>query len=490
MSLQKIEMHYFLSRVEVDGRTLLGINTHVPARGYSARELATAAQTPALVVDAAAGKVDEWPVETTRDVDGSLHLLGPWLPVRSAEETFRTGGREKWTYLAQIVRALSFFAGDWASSGPGGGTAGYGTAVSGMSVHLCEDGRVLLLPEAWMAQIGRYIADRDQQRFAARMSPPDAVGRQAAPSIEHFAGSVAYYLLTGRYPYSDTPPESERDFLQLERRKRRRFFQPLQLVVPGEDPALLSLVEDLLVAEKPEPELVGRAVEHFAARGSGVGDIGAAGQAGSSISADKLAKFWKRRVRRELFGDWVREHRAATVGGLAALALVLSIGTWAVGRATAWPASMGLPPEAVVLKFYRAVNDLDVATMEGLVTRGAADRLRTAVTYMYVSSRSRLVYEVGDPHLRPDAWLAAGRPALDPGTFLYGVAGLKLVESTKVDGAGVEITVTYDYYTPGSANVPEGVENPHPEYWAQPVRETVLLVFERGAWLIADLLPG
>lgn len=90
------------------------------------------------------------------------------------------------------------------------------------------------------------------------------------------------------------------------------------------------------------------------------------------------------------------------------------------------PRTLGMPPEQVVNLFYSSVNSLDHQAMEDCVKGKAGKAYIDEVTQLYVVSRMRMSVEFKSGMLDAESWYRKGRPPLQEGVTLYGIAELKI----------------------------------------------------------------
>jgi hypothetical protein len=109
-------------------------------------------------------------------------------------------------------------------------------------------------------------------------------------------------------------------------------------------------------------------------------------------------------------------------------------------------ATRGYPPRAVVETFYTAINRMDHSLMEDCVVDKAGQSEINEAMNLYVISRVQMGYEGTSNTIPADQWDKAGRPALKPGTSVYGVTGLAIAEQSG-EPAPVYLA-TYEKWSP------------------------------------------
>ena len=77
------------------------------------------------------------------------------------------------------------------------------------------------------------------------------------------------------------------------------------------------------------------------------------------------------------------------------------------------------------MSFYQAQNDLMLDDMLSAVKKTDVPQ-ETEISTLYVTSRMRMAYEVYNPMVNAEDWIASGMPSVNPGAIIYGVTDISL----------------------------------------------------------------
>ncbi|HKM06684.1 MAG TPA: hypothetical protein VJ869_06810 [Sphaerochaeta sp.] len=149
----------------------------------------------------------------------------------------------------------------------------------------------------------------------------------------------------------------------------------------------------------------------------------------------------KRRSDRSIF--W-RKKGWIVISVVVAVTLVVWFTTGRIKSALAPPYTAGMEAQQVIEEYYRGQNELDLQKMEASLARKVKNPASMEVTNLFVSRQTRQAYEGITTQIDPNVWIANGKQALLEGTFLYGVADVRV---RALDSENYEVTsVLYSPY--------------------------------------------
>ncbi len=149
----------------------------------------------------------------------------------------------------------------------------------------------------------------------------------------------------------------------------------------------------------------------------------------------------KKRSERNIF--W-RKKGWIVVSVVLTVTLVVWFTTGRIKDAMAPPYTAGMTAEQVIEEYYIAQNELDLQKMEASLAKKVKNPASMEVTNLFVSRQTRQAYEGITTQIDPNTWIANGKPDLLEGTFLYGVADVRIRE---LDSNNYEVTsVLYSPY--------------------------------------------
>lgn len=90
------------------------------------------------------------------------------------------------------------------------------------------------------------------------------------------------------------------------------------------------------------------------------------------------------------------------------------------------PYTAGMPPITIIEEFYAGQNALDLQKMEASLAKKTKNPASMEVTNLFVTRQTRQAYEGINTQIDPNRWISEGKLAILEGTFLYGVADLRV----------------------------------------------------------------
>jgi hypothetical protein len=159
-----------------------------------------------------------------------------------------------------------------------------------------------------------------------------------------------------------------------------------------------------------------------------------------------------------------------------------------------------MSPVEVAEAYYGAFGELDHLIMEACVTGKAGKGDINMVLNLYVIDRVRQAYERNmNSYISAQEWVDSGRPITEKNIF--GITDLSIIVMLEVDEKAT-LAAEYILWTPGelpgeSPNespqaFTEDDISPHAEYFSLlpkglETKDTLSLVFQKGAWRIAEI---
>jgi hypothetical protein len=411
-------MSEIVIRLRQDGASKLALRFPAAAIKGAGPALAAAMAEEGRLI--AGGASIPWRFESIlQDGEGAL-LVGP-DPFGSGETAAPAGLddskdlAEGLTRLDSLARALSTLEAE--------GLLPRGI-VSSAVVFSADGGAILILPPSAAAKALSSGGARVRSAAAARLSSPRSTGPESDASF--LLAQAAYSLSTGGQAFGRDAGEPSSMAGSVPSGIQAA------LAAPRLDRGLAALVDKAL-ADPGRAGLGEWLAVLDSARASGwTRELPPEEEAElSRRRAAALAKASSRRRR----ADFLRRRGSLLVAAaVAILALVLVAGDMLRAERDK-PDYSGLAPSALVQRYYASIDRLDLDSLEACgdskAIRGDQDMLMNLV----VLTRTRTAYEGKSPVVRAEDWLAAGKPALAPTDFLYGIAGLSVADE---GGAGAD----------------------------------------------------
>jgi len=140
---------YGIAAVELNGNRYLALETSGPRRSISLTHFGKMRHDPGFVV--ADGRVSEWSIEGTAEIDGKVYFYGPYRPGKPLQTSIEDGINKGRRVLSRICSSfLNLHESE--------------RSLSTNGVYLCNDGGVLFFP-------GSIIRTRSTRRGACSFLP-------------------------------------------------------------------------------------------------------------------------------------------------------------------------------------------------------------------------------------------------------------------------------------------------------------------------------
>ncbi|NQT60751.1 MAG: hypothetical protein HQ557_17395 [Bacteroidetes bacterium] len=198
----------------------------------------------------------------------------------------------------------------------------------------------------------------------------------------------------------------------------------------------------------------------------------------------KLESYLANREKRVKNKRFLRKRGNLLIASAIALGAIIAVLVSILGNVLAPPATIGLPPEEMLALYYQSQNDLDSELLGDCLDRGVKSEAENMVTYLYVTSRTRLAYEQNDGLVSAQEWLDQGKPEVDPTSIIYGITDLVI---TQLDED--TYLAEYDLWSPSSSEGnPEDEENPAGLRVDQrSISEELDVRLKKDYWLITEI---
>ncbi|QEN08388.1 hypothetical protein EXM22_10485 [Oceanispirochaeta crateris] len=194
-------------------------------------------------------------------------------------------------------------------------------------------------------------------------------------------------------------------------------------------------------------------------------------------ASQRVERGEKNQRRRQI---WRQKNTFFMITAITVILLGVIVGT-PIRKSLEPPVTMGMEAREVIHSYYDGFNTMNQEIMEDSIDKKVGKGDLTEVTNFFVTSRVRMGYEGKSGVLSAAEWVASGRPELESGINLYGVAELSIEDL----GEG-QFRVSYEKWIPGSSNEIDQVGPIPPEGYF--VTDLVTLEKQKkGNWLIVGL---
>jgi hypothetical protein len=375
-------------------------------RSEAAGAMAASLTEEGSLVARGASRREAWRFESLGEGESEALLIGPGFEGASLDSGALV--EDGMPLLLAAAKALDLLNRE--------GCLPRGIVSSGILVG--PGGEVLVLPAVAVARALSARGPEVRAAAAARLVHPRSDGPEADASF--LLAQAAYRFAAGAHPYpreaaesgSSAPPSPP--------------VLAAALAAPLLDPALAAMIDEALADPKAVPLSRWRATLDEA---SGRGWLRVIGPGEEAELARRRAAALEAARRKGAAASFMRR-RGALIGGVAAaLALIGLFATSMIGRRADLPNLSGLSPIQVAQAYYRAIDSLDLETMEVAAEKKARKEDDNMAVNLTVLMKTRIAYEAKDPMVKASGWLAAGKPRLGQTDMLFGVTGLELEEA-------------------------------------------------------------
>jgi hypothetical protein len=412
-----------------------------------------------------------WRFESTDTAGDAPILLGPDPFGSEWKSLDDPGGREEgFERLLALVRALLLLKAD--------GSLPRGIVSSCILFRQGGEASLLVLPPKAVARALASRGPEERSAAFARLASPRSQDAEADASF--LLAQAAYRLASGAGPFG---PEAADQSAVVGASSKAI---PAGLAAPALDPALAALIDKAL-AEPGSAALAEWESVLEAGRGSRwLRELSQAEEAELSKRAAEMASRLRGRARAAAF---LRKRGGLLIGAAVALVIVGLVYGELRRAQLDRPDFSALAPHEIALRYYKAIDGLDLESLEacggGKAVRGDRDSLLT----LTVLTKTKMAYEGKNPIVRAADWIEAGKPPIKDSDFLYGVTGLSVTGGESYgEATRVAIRAEYSMWTLERVEDPSsppgsGTSVPKEE------RRVDNLVLEKGpkGWKIAEL---
>jgi len=380
-------------------------------------------------------RIESWEIEGLIEHGGAIYAYGPFHESAPITEIFTMqtdDAIERLTRIVSSIRTLIERSNDPQRYEPD-------------LILSLNDGGLLLLPGDIID--GVLSAQTESERVGAfdTFNHPDLEGERNACFL---VGVLAYRVLTGKLPYSAETTE------EVHQRIREHRVLPPHLALPGTRIELSDLTVRSLDAEQSASlDEWQRVLERSLSEGVR-SEIPAEERIRLEEEGQRFSKSAESGYQRR---DFFRKNwrTMAIVAGI--VVIVGAVGGTILKNALKPRITQGMSPKQVVSLFYTSMDSFNSQAMQDCVIDGAGKAAINEATNLFVISRVREGYEGTTGYVPAQKWLDEGKPQLPSGTSVYGVADLKIVQSSTG-----EFTVSYQKWEPvqSSGNQPQEGSGP------------------------------
>ncbi len=428
----------------------LGFPTGIPPRRFASADTVAVKRYEGILLNAS-GEAESWPLFRFIEHEGSIAALGPWQegtkPFDASEADIAD--------LLELLPALRILK---TQSFP----------LNGLylpAFRRLPGGGWLVFPPL-LASFAREIHPEDKNHADWELwTHPDLTGEEA---WSFSLGILSWRILTKEDPFGDETGESRRE------RIRKGFIPPIETEVPAINPeASLFIRSALCGGTDGRPALDDW--EHFLKKWSENGLLLELSEPELEQRRSQALRKAEESNRRLRLRRWFRRSGwklISIIGGIAAFAAVVS---GPIKHALEIPVTSGMQPLEVAEAYYKAIDDLDLETMDDCLAKKVGKEDTRLVEMVFVTHKVRQGYEHLGDLPRASEWLAAGKPELQQGIRPWGITDLRLTEMK--DG---RIEARYQLWAP--QETAEGME-------PEGIPRTDILTFTEGrrSWEISGM---
>ena len=465
-----------------DGKTVLGFDTGLNAKAFAQAKLAQLITQSGSIVHPD-GKVESWRAEGVTEQD-TMIIWGPSFPGELLSDVIINPH-----YRDEALNAVRFWLkarmmvenNSYESGAPYPGPAGALVMIKKIQDSPYPIGTLFFPPGRL---VSRGLDVEGETLNAQAWAHPDLDG---GDGISFSAGAMLYSIFCSAPPFKQADTAGSMD--ELRRDIREGVFVPVNLVAPGLDPEISTLI-NLAISHK-------LATNEGAPRPSPQKIIDSIGQPFSKpvsslfrhLSDEEVSsvrveqeQFIKKKTREVKTRRFVIRNTAIITVSLIALVVLVLFIRGTVRHRAEMPTTRGMSPIEVIEAYYNAFNDLDHMMMEACVTGRAGKGDIDTVINLFVITRVRQAYEVGqETFLSAQDWVDAGQPGT--GSTVFGITDLSVRPlSGNSTEAGFE--AFFMLWTPGAELDEElGIVQP----LGTATRDVLHLVLEKDLWRITSI---
>ncbi len=362
------------------------------------------------------GNLEEWVWQGFAQHEGARYIYFDAQPLQPLETLFSMSGERAIAHLIEIGALFDLLRVD--------------RFIPEDALYLLEGGGVLMLPPSI---IELQVTGKTEQILYDTHEKWVRPGFRGPAAAVYQLSSLLYRIIGGSAPLDDQEARDDG--------YRPIPLQLLNTKLPDDAAGWLGAILNARKAQDLP------AIEQWLASLKLHSETLIAAARSSPSPSPQLDQFLTRRAKRVGRIRFLRKRGTLLIVSIAALAVVLTIAVPMVTRALQPPATAGLSPEQMLGVYYESQNTLDSVLLEDCLARGVKSDASNLVTYLFVTSRTRLAYEQTDGIIRAEEWIAEGMPEIPEGYFVYGIVNLEIVQ---LDAD--TFIAEYDMWLPQSAD--------------------------------------
>jgi hypothetical protein len=417
-----------------------------------------------------------WRFESIVQEADDAFLVGPDVigpdAIRANLDDSR-GLEEGLSRLLVLARALSLLQAE--------GKLPRGIVSSG--VLFAQDGGVLVLPPIAAAKALSARGAEARSAAVARLSSPRAVPPERGPESD-----ASFLLAQAAYRFA-----AGKGAFELESAEPRGVAGAAPVAIatglaaPRLDPALASLVDRALADPESASLSDWIAVLGAAHAAHWTRELPPGEEAELARRRDALESRLRARRRRAGF---FRKRGGILIAAAVAIFVLALVAADMLRAQRDKPDFSRLTPRELAQRYYLAIDGMDMDSLEACGDRKAIENDLNYLVSLVVITRTRTAYEGKSPVVRARDWLAAGKPALAPADFLYGIAGLSLSGGeARADESVVSVRAEYSFWSLDRKEDPSGdpSKTVSAPFEQKRVDELALERGKKGGWRIVGL---
>jgi LmbE family N-acetylglucosaminyl deacetylase len=453
-----------LLTIERNETTYLGIATQISGRSFAVQQLTAHKRRPGWIVRD--NTISEWLPGGFLEHNQQVVMYGPYEEGVTLEESLSGDPKEVLERLERFARAIHLLVERQIPVGR------YHTR----GIIFLKDGATLFLPQDIMDTIRDHEPVTQRITYYENTNHPDL---ESVDNVSYALASLTYRVLTGDYPYRAEKIEDV----------HIRIRAGYSLDPVYHEPRIREDVSNFIIGTLRDPEHNMHSLEQWIERLADWNRNGAyreVTEQGRAMVLQQAEATWKRMTRAFNRKEYIRKHGKATVLIIVMVLIVGTIPGTIISKALQPRSTHGFSAEKVVRTFYMSMNTLDQTTMQDCVIDGAGSATISQVMNLFVTSRMRMSVEMHSGILDAQKWVDAGKPALKPSSFVYGVSDLK-VTMTSQSPDHVVATATYIKWQPDFPQEPTASPSKQPSVMKSVAfqrKDTLYMKKDRGDWVI------